>query len=124
MWYWMKRVAAETGMSKEEILAVPGFGDHLRVAQVGRNETHQVSQEGLAILKGLEEESNKKPRMVRVLQRPINRRILVVDMGGSKEKVFVRDNKNFSVGGQIEVEWRDRWEPTKRYREKTPRVLA
>ena len=124
MWYWMKRVEAETGMSREDILKVPGVGAHLRLAKVGRNEAHQVSQEGLAILKGYEEEANRAPRMVMVLQRPINRRILLVDMGGSREKVFVRDNRNFSVGNQIEVEWRDRWEPTKRYRERVKRVLA
>lgn len=124
MWYWMKRVEAETGMSREDILRVPGVGAHLRLAKVGRNEAHQVSQEGLAILKGYGEEANKAPRMVRILQRPINRRILVVDMKGDREKVFVRDNKNFSVGGRIEVEWRDRWEPTRKYRERVRSVLT
>ncbi len=124
MWYWMRRAEAETGMSREDILNVPGIGKHLRLTKVGKNEAHQVSQEGLAILKGYEEASNQAPRMVRILQRPINRRILVVDMNGAREKVFVRDNKNFSVGNEIEVEWRDRWEPTRRYRERVKRVLV
>ena len=124
MWYWMRRAEAETGMSREDILNVPGIGKHLRLTKVGKNEAHQVSQEGLAILKGHEEASNQAPRMVRILQRPINRRILVVDMNGAREKVFVRDNKNFSVGNEIEVEWRDRWEPTRRYRERVKRVLV
>jgi len=124
MWYWMKRVEAETGLTREEVLAVPGIEGHLRLSKVGRNEAYQVSQEGLAILKGFEEEANQAPRMVRILQRPINKRLLVVDMEGSREKVFVRDNRNFSVGNQIEVEWRDRWEPTARYRERVTRALA
>jgi hypothetical protein len=120
----MKRVEAETGLTREEVLAVPGIGGHLRLSKVGRNEAYQVSQEGLAILKGVEEAANQAPRMVRILQRPINKRLLVVDMEGSREKVFVRDNRNFSVGNQIEVEWRDRWEPTARYRERVTKALA
>tara|TARA_Y100000361_G_C11139062_1_gene333921 strand:- start:688 stop:1041 length:354 start_codon:yes stop_codon:yes gene_type:complete len=117
MWYFLKRAEAESGMSKSDILQVPDIGKHLRKTKVGKNETYQVSEEGLAILKGYS--SQKKEKTVRVLQRPINRRILVVEMDGKREKVFVRNNLNFSVGKQLDVQWRDRWEPTKKYRERS-----
>ena len=119
---WMTQVMKALNVTEPELRAVPGIGPHIHERKVGPNMGYMVTSEGVELAEKHFSSPNG-PEQVRIVLRPRNKGLLICRSGEKEYRVKVRDNKNWSVGQQIEVtpdgdiyqlatEWR-RWEMRK-----------